>query len=103
MDKAVIVKNLLQGTKLDTLKLGAMIVADFSLTDFELIDSLEARLKALGGSEGVGIVKSLRAHMTRAGTVFQIARPVPHALETTIEKAPLVPGPIATNENAFVN
>ena len=73
LDKCLVVRNLVHSGNPDMLLLACSVVVDFAITDYELIEKLEEKLKLVLGKEGLAKFRSMKTCMMRNGTWFRVA------------------------------
>lgn len=99
LDKALVVKNITNSGSRALLPLAMDVAIDFSITDYELIEKLETKLKTTFGAEGIAMVRRMRTKMSPSNVFGAATKP-----KTDIRKVERQHAlPLFSNENVIQN
>jgi hypothetical protein len=75
LDKALVVKTLLNAGKAELAQLASLVIADFAVCDYQIIEKLEERVKVLfDGAQATKILNSFQTRMERMGIWYKPAK-----------------------------
>ena len=98
LNKLLVCKNLLNAGKAEYVELASMIMVDFAISDFQIIEKLEERIKLhFAGVNATRMLKQFQTRMENCGVWYKIAD-----IDTNPEKAPVAMQQ-ESDENVTIN
>ena len=98
LNKLLVCKNLLNAGKAEYVVLASMIMADYVLSDFQVIEKLEERIKVhFSGMNASRLLKQFQTRMENSGVWYKVSD-----IPENLEKAPIAVHPLS-DENVLIN